>query len=74
MRDAVRGVISYSRKDGAAAKRVGEALSGTFGWRAFRDLDLPGGAEWERAIVDEIKNADCVIALVSKASREGCGG
>jgi uncharacterized protein YjbI with pentapeptide repeats len=64
-----RAFISYSRQDADVAKRLYESVSSTGGCETF--LDTEGtltGEHFERVIVRQLRQADVVVAVISKAS------
>ena len=57
--------ISYSRRNVASVERLSRDLqdAGFNVWVDFRRI--PGGAHWQEAIFDGIRNADIVIPCLS---------
>ena len=62
-----RVFLSYARADARRAAKVAEALEAV-GHEVWWDSRLQGGAEYSRQIDEELRGADAVVVLWSKAS------
>jgi tetratricopeptide (TPR) repeat protein len=61
--------LSYSHKDEDVKEELDNHLSAlkrSDKISTWNDRELPAGAEWDKAIKDELENADIVLLLISK--------
>jgi adenylate cyclase len=61
--------LSYSREDAAAAKQLAECMAGA-GHQVWWDRQIQGGSRFATEIDRELKEADAVVVLWTKASIE----
>jgi len=60
--------LSYAHPDAAAADQVEPYLRGV-GLRVFRDItDIASGANWDMTIEQGLREADCMVLLLSQTS------
>lgn len=64
-----RVFLSYARADADLAKQIAHAL-GTAGHEVWWDREIRGGSRFATEIEQELRNADAVVVLWSKASIE----
>ncbi len=69
--DRIKAFISYSSKDKHIGGRLKQRLINCCGYDAFiAHDDIPGSEEWEKEILQAIKNADFFIPLISQQFKE----
>lgn len=61
--------LSYSRQDRDFAARLASALEAA-GFRVFRDVEIPPGADWSNLIHEQIDAAKVMIVLWSTSSAQ----
>ncbi len=59
--------ISYAREDAATAERLAHALEES-GWSVFWDRHIPPGRHFDQFILEQIRAANCMIVLWSRAA------
>ena len=61
--------VSYAREDREGAAALVAALSEA-GWSVFYDDHLPAGSDWIKELERELRDARCLVILLSAAARD----